>query len=121
LVDAQIEWIEKQILSEQKTQKTVNCPFVQHNTKSVKLQWTGTQVELVELIYALLESKSLNEGRVSLKIIFAELGKLLNFNVTDYYRFYSDITDRTSDRTLFLDKLKKAFINRLSKSDNRKF
>jgi hypothetical protein len=54
-----------------------------------------------------------------LKELFAILGEFFNIKITDCYRFYGDITHRTGDRTLYLDKLKKAFMQHLSESDNR--
>lgn len=100
--------------------KNTACPFVLKPQKTDCLQWTGTQVEFVELIYSLHDVGSINNGNTSIKELFIGLGDFFNFKVTDFYRFFSDITHRVEDhRTLYLDKLKKAFIQHLIKSDNR--
>jgi hypothetical protein len=117
LVEKQIEWVEKQILTEQ---APVKCPFMQKFQKSKTLRWTGSQVEFVELVYSLCETKIINNGDINLKEAFAALGDFFDFSVTDYYRFWGDIVKRTGDRTLLLDKLKKGVMLRLSESDNRR-
>ena len=110
----QIELIRRQIQF-----KVAACPHIHSTLKLSNFQWTGSQVEFVELGYSLLDAKSINNGTITLKELFAALGDFFNFRVTDYYRFFSDITHRTGDRTLYLDKLKKAFMQHLSESDNR--
>jgi len=108
--------LQEEILSEQNLQI---CPMQREPKPKTELQWTGTQFEFVELVYALHDAGSINSGKLSLKEMFSLLGVFLNFCVTDYYRFYTNITNRTGDRTLYLDKVKKAFMEHLSKSDNR--
>jgi hypothetical protein len=111
LLDSQIKRVEEQ--------PAVRCPLARQPLNPCKLQWTGTQVEFVELIYALHKAKSINNGDIFLKDLFTELGEVFNFRVTDYYRFFGDITHRTGDRTLFMDKLKKALMQHLSELDTR--
>lgn len=96
-----------------------NCPLKRETKPVSKVQWTGTQFEFVELVYALHDAGSINTGKISLKELFSIMGDFFNFYVTDYYRFYTNITNRTGERTLYLDKLKKAFMHHLSKSDMR--
>ena len=114
LIDEQIIWVREQILSEYSVQ---NSSIMKKNEKDTKLQWTGTQVEFVELVYSLHDAGSINKGNISLKELFSTFGGILNFVVADYYRYFSDITHRTGDRTLYLDKLKRKFMQHLSKSD----
>ena len=116
MIDEQIHWIRKQILAEH---KVINCPLKSKNKEENHLQWTGTQVEFVELVYSLHDAGSINNGNISLKELFTEVGRIFNFLITNYYQYFSDITRRTGDRTLFLDKLKKMFLKHLTESDNR--
>ena len=118
LIDRQIDWMERQLLAEK---NAVHCPLGIKKPSRKKLKWTGSQVELVELVYSLKESGSVNNGNITLKEAFSELNDFFDFHLTDYYRFYGDITRRTGDRTLFLDKLKKAMMQCLSKSENRRY
>jgi hypothetical protein len=98
-----------------------NCPLNRENktVSSIQCQWTGTQFEFVELVYAIHDAGSINSGNINLKEMFSIMGEFFNFRVTDYYRFFTNITNRTGERTLYLDKLKKAFMHHLSKSDMR--
>ena len=116
LIDQQTDWVKQQLLAEKNAK---HCPLHSKPSGRKKPKWTGTQVDLVELVYALLEAKAINNGDISLKELFSRLGEFFDFEVTDYYRFFSDITHRTGDRTLFLDKLKKTLMRRLAKADER--
>ena len=116
MIERQISYTEELIFSLQYIQ---NCPLKKETKPLIELQWTGTQFEFVELVYALHDTGSINGGKLSLKEMFSLLGDILNFCVTDYYRFFTSITNRQGDRTLYLDKLKKAFMQHLLKSDNR--
>jgi hypothetical protein len=112
LVNTQIEWVEKQILAEQ------NCPY---NRKTrAKLQWTGSIVELVELLYALYEAKCINGGKITLKEIFDTFCGLFDVDIRNFSRFFIGIKNRMKgDRTAFLDKLKKVLIAKLEESDRK--
>jgi len=87
-----------------------------------KFKWTDTKVSFVELINALQDARCINNGNTSLKDLFSFLGTVFNIHITDYYRYFTDITHRKGDddnRTLFLNKLKAALNNHISKSDSR--
>lgn len=118
LIDRQIDWMERQLLAEK---NAIHCPLIITTPNWGKLKWTGSQVEFVEMVYSLRESHSINEGNISLKELFAVLTGFFDFHLTDYYRFFNDITKRGGDRTLFLDKLKKTLMLYLSKLDNRQY
>ena len=55
LVDRQIEFVEKQIVSEQ---TGVHCPLTFKTAINQVLQWRGAHIELVELLNALHEAGS---------------------------------------------------------------
>jgi len=114
LVNEQIIWVREEIISDKNSQ---NCPLKRKNKTDNNLQWTGTQIEFVELVYSIHDAKSINNGNISIKELFSTLSVIFNFQVTNYYQYFSDITRRTGDRTIYLDKLKKMFLQHLSKSD----
>lgn len=60
IVASQINLIERQIY--------FGCPYA--NNHEEKLSWTGTIIQLVELIYALYELGCFNNGKISLKKLF---------------------------------------------------
>jgi hypothetical protein len=61
-------------------------------------------MELVELVYALHEAGSF--GNIPLKTLFAAVGKMFGCEITNYYRLFWDIRNRTAEnRPFFLYKL----------------
>jgi hypothetical protein len=60
------------------------------------LKWTGTIFEMVESVYALYCTKSFNNGEISLTDLFAAIGEMFNFKVTNFFRIFTEIkkTDR---------------------------
>jgi len=95
---------------------------MQELTKSLehvgKLKWRGSVVEWVELIYALHAIGYVNDGKISLKEMFYEMGEVFDIEVKDFSRTFMDIKIR-SDRTLFLDELKRVLIERIEKADEK--
>lgn len=70
------------------------------------LNWTGSKVDLVELIYALHQQKLFNGGNTDIKEIAFVIGKTFNIDIEDnIYRSYLDIKNRKSNRTKFLSSL----------------
>lgn len=71
-----------------------------------QLNWTGSKVDLVELIYALHHQKLFNSGNTDIKEIAAFVGKMFNIEIDEnIYRSYLDIKNRKSNRTKFLSGL----------------
>jgi len=103
----QIAFVEKRLLAGTKS--------VLFNTPD-KIQWKGTPMELVELVYALHEAGSF--GAVSLKSLFSFVGAILDCKIPNYYRLFWDIPNRTgNDRTFFLNKLRKVLSDKLLRKD----
>jgi hypothetical protein len=74
-------------------------------------------MELVELIYALHEAVCF--GKTPLKTVFAIFGKAFSCEITNYYRLFWDIRNRTSeDRTYFLNKIKQSLSDKLIRMDS---
>jgi hypothetical protein len=69
-------------------------------------QWTATQTDAVELIYALKASGAVNNGNIDI----AELVQIFEYAFTielkEYYHKYTDITRRKKDLPVFLHKLR---------------
>lgn len=71
-----------------------------------QLNWTGSKVELVELIYALHQQRLFNSGNTDIKEIANYVGKMFNIEIEEnIYRSYLDIKNRKSNRTKFLSGL----------------
>jgi len=83
------------------------------------LNWTGSKVDLIELIYALQTSKSINAGTTDIKEIAISLGKMLNIEIEDgLYRAYLDIKSRKNQKTKFLNTLSENLNQKMIEEDN---
>jgi hypothetical protein len=86
-----------------------------------RLKWTSSQMELVELVYALYEAKCFNGGEIYLKEVFSSINTLLDMNVKDFSLYFMSIKNRVKgDRTFFLDKLKQLLMKKMEEADRRK-
>ena len=85
-------------------------------------RWTGAIVELVELIYALIEMKCIDDGETPLNELAAYFGRLFGLEIKDShcYNAYSDMKRRKSEsRTYFLDKLRERLNLRMQRDDEK--
>jgi hypothetical protein len=80
---------------------TKNTPM----EKPSKLFWTGSKTDLIELLYALHTSKSINGGTVDIKEMASHFEYFYNVDLGNYYHTFIDIRSRKSSRTRFLDRL----------------
>jgi len=70
------------------------------------LLWTGSKVELVELIYALKCTSVINHGSASVSDLASVLGTVFGKRLRGFYKTFEEIRSRKSNKTLFLDKCK---------------
>jgi len=84
--------------------KAINDDCVNRNDSPVI--WTGNQTDLVELLYALVECGSFNNGNVQIKSVIQYFQEIFQVDLKYYYHKYTDISNRKKERTVFLDKLK---------------
>lgn len=73
--------------------------------QSSKLFWTGSKTELIELIYALYSSGTINSGTADIKEIALVIEQLFNIDLGNYYHTFIEIRGRKGSKTKFLDKL----------------
>ena len=79
-----------------------------HEEGQVAMDWTDPDVSLVELAYALEAKKCIGGGKVKIGQIVAGLEQLFNVELKEFSRTYTDIKERKTSNTLFLDKMKQA-------------
>lgn len=85
------------------------------------LTWTGSKVELIELIYALFEHGSINKGNVTLKRIIHAFEHLFNIDLDNYLTlFKQSIRMRKGTRTIFLETLIRDLTLRMDMFDEKK-
>ena len=83
-------------------------------------RWTGSLVELIEVIYALDEMGSINDGQNDIKELTAFFGSQLGLEIKDShcYNAYTDMKRRKSEsRTYFLDKMRERLHLRMQRDD----
>jgi hypothetical protein len=77
------------------------------------LEWTDSQTDLVELIYALYVKGSFNNGKAKLKEIAAWVEAHLNTDVGNYYNTIKEIGNRKKGQVKYLDDLRDRALRRL--------
>jgi hypothetical protein len=114
LIDAQITWVEKQLLAEQ------NASLCREEKQLPLLKWTGSIVEWVELIYALYLVKRINGGKITLKELFRQMGEIFDFEVKEFAGYFMSIKNRTDERrTKFTDLMCDALLERMDEADRK--
>jgi hypothetical protein len=86
----------------------------------IELKWTGSVVEWVELVYALYTVKRINNGKITLKELFRQMGEVFDFDVKEFAAYFMNIKHRTDGRrTKFLDLLKEVVLERMEEADRK--
>lgn len=85
----------------------------------IRLTWTGSKVDLVELIYAWETAGCFNHGHANIKEIVVYIEIVFNIDLGDYYHTFRDLRRRV-DRTAFLDSLIKHLRKRMDNADRKK-
>lgn len=85
-------------------------------------RWTGTIVELVELIYGLQEMRCIDDGDTPINELFAFFGGVFGMDMKEShcYNAYADMKCRKSDsRTYFFDKMRERLNLRMQRDDEK--
>jgi hypothetical protein len=82
-------------------------------TGKLKLRWTGKQIDLIELVYGLKETGSLNNGKATLKDIFDFFAEAFEVDLGNTSRLFQDIMTRKAGFTIYLDLMKEKLIQRI--------
>lgn len=112
LVRRMLENLQAQVPPLSAAQKSDNQP--------PPFRWTGTLIELVELIYGLQEIGCINDGEASINELTGYLGKLLGVEIKDIlcYNTYANIKhSKNESRTYFLDKMRERLNLRMQRDD----
>lgn len=81
--------------------------------------WSGSKIDLVELIYALKHARLINNGNTDVKELATHIGKIFNIELEDsIYRIYQDIKIRKTVRTKFLNSLADNLNQKLTEEDS---
>lgn len=81
------------------------------------LSWTASKTDLIELVYALKVTGAINTGNINTKDLITALSKVFNIEISNYYKIYSEIKNRSKVRAKFLNKLIENFQAKLEYDD----
>ena len=82
-------------------------------TGKSKLRWTGKQIDLIELGYALKETGSFNDGNASLKEIFEFFAEIFEVDPGNTSRLFQGLITRQAGQTAFIDLMKDKLLRRI--------
>lgn len=90
-----------------------------YNPTNNKIIWTGTKIEMAEMIYGLYYKKVLNGGRADIKEIARTLCIAFNIEMDDktLYRYLQDIKKRYPINAIFLENLSDVANNKFRGED----
>lgn len=81
------------------------------------LQWTDQLSDLVEIAYAIVAKKCLNDGNALLKNVVIELGNTFNVDLSNYTHIFYAIRNRKGERAVFLKSLHDALNAKMDDMD----
>lgn len=87
-----------------------------------RFRWTGSLIELIEIVYALNEIGCINDGQNDIKDLAAFFGSQFGLEIKsrNCYEAYVDIKRRKNDsRTYFLDKMRERLNLRMQRDDEK--
>lgn len=83
-------------------------------------KWTGSAIELMEVVYGLDEMGCINNGETPIHELAAFVGTLLSIDIRDCYSAYTDMKRRKNEsRTYFLDKMRGKLNKRMQQDDEK--
>lgn len=83
---------------------------------SATFQWTESKTALIELIYALYATGSINNGSSEIRELTAFFEQIFNVRLTDIYRTYIEIKGRTT-QTKYIDYLRSSLLRKIEEDD----
>jgi len=81
------------------------------------LLWTAPKTALAELIYALYSNGTLNHGAADINTIASSFEDFFNIKIDNIYKTYSEIKNRKSSKTKFLEELMLNLQQKIHKED----
>ena len=81
--------------------------------------WTGSNVGLIELAYALKASGVIGEGRTTLQVIVEQLERAFKIRAGNHTRIFQEILSRKKGYTVFLDHLKDSLLASIDENENQ--
>lgn len=86
---------------------------------SQKLNWTGSKVAMIELIYALHNQGVLDNGNSDIRLIAQYFENTFNIDLGNFYQTYLELRTRKINRTKFLDELRDGLLRKMDEQDEK--
>ncbi|TZF84658.1 tetracycline regulation of excision, RteC [Pedobacter sp. BS3] len=84
---------------------------------SKKLNWTGSKVAIIELIYSLHYQGVFENGNADIRLIAKYFEDAFNVNLGNFYQTYLELRNRKMNQTKFLDTLRETLIKKMDEQD----
>lgn len=84
-----------------------------------KLNWTGSKVALIELIYALYYQGVFDNGNSDIRAIAKYFEITFNIDLGNFYQTYLELRSRKMNPTKFLDALREGLIKKMDEQDEK--
>lgn len=86
----------------------------------IRHKWTGSVIELVEMVYGLVEMGVIDSGDKPIHELVAHIAVFFNVEIKDCYSTYVDMKRRKNEsRTYFLDKMRERLNSRMQRDDEK--
>lgn len=90
----------------------------QNNPKAQKkLNWTGSKVAIIELIYSLHYQGVFDNGNADIRLIAKYFEDVFNINLGNFYQTFLELRNRKMNPTKFLDTLRETLIKKMDEQD----
>lgn len=74
-------------------------------TYNSNFTWTASKSDMIELMYALVSHKAINNGEIEIKQLVQHFESMFNVSLGDPYRLFSGLRQRKKSPTFFLETL----------------
>lgn len=81
------------------------------------MQWTGSKVSLIELIYALQTAGVINNKNADIKQLTVFFENIFQMELGNIYNVFQEMRIRKKNRTSFLDQLRDVLVKRMDEAD----
>src|SRR5690554_84955 len=82
-----------------------------------KLNWTGSKVAIIELIYSLHYQGVFENGNADIRLIAKYFEDAFNVNLGNFYQTYLELRNRKMNPTKFLDTFRETLIKKMEEQD----
>lgn len=83
------------------------------------MNWTGSKVSMIELIYVLHYQGVFDNGNTDIRLIAKYFEDIFNIDLGDFYHTYLELKNRKVNRTKFLDSLRDGLTRKMDEQDEK--